>query len=926
MFVLKKAQLDAFRQPVRREKREKIVFDLKLTEGNKVFEENDKIILEDKKGRISELSYSEKNLLHEYQKPSGLRYHFDYDEEDRISQVTFPGNEFFKLGYKNEYPANIIINEAVFDFKYDSKNRIAEVIYPDKNAVRFTYNENNQLASITNRANEMQSYETTIENNRIVHHLKDALGRETVLKMDTFGGLEEIIFPDGSTQETAYDDEENAEIVKLRNGSNRTTFFNSYQPYRVEWSDGNFQQVSVNDLQKVKTIENEAGTIHYEYDEKKRPVSESFQGSTVNYIYEDDYLKSIKYPGGLAVVYEYDEDDRIKSIAIDNNTCTYKYAPNGTIAEIDYPNRLIRYQTSKLLGGLQETKLLRSSGQILSRQTYRYDAITRLTRLNDYKENSLQKSREFRYDDECRLTSVVEDLSGLSEKFEYDGKGNMIKANETVRVVGKIDQLLSIGSSEIEYDQNGNVTNFRDDKYRKLQLKFSDNGTMLSAQVNNEKWEYFYDGLGRRVGKSNGKEAVTFFWSGDKLIQEEHRAGNKSIIREYIYADGATPIAFREESKLYWLMADIRGAITHVYDEQGNSVWVSEYSAFGKATVTTEIIRQPWRLAGQYYDEESGLHYNKARYYSPHLCTFLSLDPKWYLYGATNYSYAANDPYNKIDVDGNMPGWLSKTLSIGAGIIVGVAVGAAAIALAPVLGVSLLGLAVVGAIAGGLGAVAESVVSDLTESKPICWPCALKSGLIGAALGAVLGPLLKVLGNALAPVARKILPKITQRFPKSTNALRSFFNRFKPNKKFNPQTASNSEKGVFGEAKTDELFISKGYKKLNGEPVNVGDSPRGNGIDHIYHNPTKNPPYTIVESKYASSSLKTLDDGTRQMSDKWILARLESEEITKEQAKDMIKKGFNSVVSKVDANGNIVTKIVNKDGYIVRGSNGIFNP
>ncbi|SEB05237.1 RHS repeat-associated core domain-containing protein, partial [Alkalimonas amylolytica] len=66
------------------------------------------------------------------------------------------------------------------------------------------------------------------------------------------------------------------------------------------------------------------------------------------------------------------------------------------------------------------------------------------------------------------------------------------------------------------------------------------------------------------------------------------------------------------------------------------------YSSFGKATVTVNQIDNPIRFQGQYFDAESGLHYNHFRYYDPTTGRFISQDPIGLLGGINHYQYAPN--------------------------------------------------------------------------------------------------------------------------------------------------------------------------------------------------------------------------------------------------------------------------------------------
>ncbi|CAN5586466.1 hypothetical protein BH23BAC1_BH23BAC1_25350 [soil metagenome] len=802
MFVIRKEQLEVFRVPIRKKKRDNIFLSLQAIEGNKVYQEKDKIVVEDKKCRESILQFSKKNLLSAFTKPFGVQLKFEYDEEDRISKVEFPGQENLQLAYANDVPTHVILNGATIEIKYDSRPRINEIVFPDKKSVRFQYNELNQISAVINRAGATQTFQTFIENNRLVHRLKDELGRTMALRMDIFGGVEKIIFPNNATYEVLYDEILDAEKVKLRNGTQRTTYLDGPYPYRVEWEDGNYQKIEANDAQQLESIENQTGTVEYEYDDQQRPVSESFQDLKVTYNYEEEYLKSITYPSGLEVGYTYDEDDRLKIVNIAGLTVEYKYASNGTLAQIHYPNGLIEFQINQVLGGLKETKLTTKSGGVVSRQVYQYDILSRIVRHQKFDTYSDPQNWIFEYDEEDRLTKIDEDTINYHESFQYDPKGNIIQAGKDMVEVGVMDEVRRIGNKVIEYDRSGNITKFVDDKGKRLLLTYSDEGKLKFAMINDEVWEYWYDGLGRRVGKSNGKEVYKFIWAGEKLLSDEHKIGNNITLREYIYTDSNIPVAFKEAEEFYWLHRDVRGTITDVFDTHGNQVWKATYTAFGKINISIDVIRQPWRLAGQYYDEETGLHYNLARYFSPYLRTFLSVDPLWHQYGVSNYSYASNDPYNKIDIDGNNPIWVGGVIGgVVGGIVGGIttdgpwykgvmrgAVEGAVIGATGGLGVRLApsspsGIYKLGGLIGGImfGTASVSLFGDILNNRRICLACAKDAALEAGAWAAILGPL----GKLIAPFASKVLPFNKLKFSNKKTAA---------SQKAKPSTSS--EKGI----------------------------------------------------------------------------------------------------------------------------------
>ena len=128
-----------------------------------------------------------------------------------------------------------------------------------------------------------------------------------------------------------------------------------------------------------------------------------------------------------------------------------------------------------------------------------------------------------------------------------------------------------------------------------------------------------------------------------------------------------------------------------------------------------------------------------------------------------------------------------------------------------------------------------------------------------------------------------------------------------------PTKMTTSEKGVYGEAMSDQYMDGKGFEKMNGDLVQVGDKPLGQGIDGVWKNGSPPPEYVITESKYGSSQLSTLKDGTKQMSDKWVSDRLDNA-VGEEAADDIRYASSRGQVQKwllqVDSNGNVTKSII----------------
>ncbi|WP_196251742.1 RHS repeat-associated core domain-containing protein, partial [Burkholderia glumae] len=92
-------------------------------------------------------------------------------------------------------------------------------------------------------------------------------------------------------------------------------------------------------------------------------------------------------------------------------------------------------------------------------------------------------------------------------------------------------------------------------------------------------------------------------------------------------------------------------------DEAGELVWEASYRAWGEAQEVIErasaaagidVVRNPLRFQGQHVDDETGLHYNRYRYYDPQVGRFINKDPIGLAGGPNNYQYAPN-PLGWID-------------------------------------------------------------------------------------------------------------------------------------------------------------------------------------------------------------------------------------------------------------------------------------
>jgi len=100
---------------------------------------------------------------------------------------------------------------------------------------------------------------------------------------------------------------------------------------------------------------------------------------------------------------------------------------------------------------------------------------------------------------------------------------------------------------------------------------------------------------------------------------------------------------------IYFFINDHFGTPLKVMDSQGQVVWSADYTPFGQARINNSTIENGFRFPGQYYDGETGLHYNWHRYYDPTTGRYMTPDPIGLVGGVNPFLYVLNNPVNKTD-------------------------------------------------------------------------------------------------------------------------------------------------------------------------------------------------------------------------------------------------------------------------------------
>ncbi|EJP5978404.1 RHS domain-containing protein, partial [Salmonella enterica] len=220
------------------------------------------------------------------------------------------------------------------------------------------------------------------------------------------------------------------------------------------------------------------------------------------------------------------------------------------------------------------------------------------------------------------------------------------------------NRLPGCGRDRYGYNEWGELTTRRDQ-----QLEWNAQGQLTRVISGNTETHYGYDALGRRIRKATygrhtghtARSRTDFVWEGFRLLQENVQ---QQGWRTYLYdaEQPYTPVASvtgKGESRQVWYYhTDVTGTPQEVTAADGTLVWAGYIRGFGEnaADISNSgaYFHQPLRLPGQYFDDETGLHYNLFRYYAPECGRFVSQDPIGLAGGLNLYAYAPN-PLNWID-------------------------------------------------------------------------------------------------------------------------------------------------------------------------------------------------------------------------------------------------------------------------------------
>jgi RHS repeat-associated protein len=449
-------------------------------------------------------------------------------------------------------------------------------------------------------------------------------------------------------------------------------------------------------LSKAQTVGGASLTLTYSYDAAGR-------------------LGSMTYPSGMEVDYGYDAAGQIASLNVNG-------VPYITAVQHDPFGPVVSW----VQAGQTVTRPQDADGRLTSftmgsqTRSITYDAADRITQLMD----SGGTSQVITYDALDRLVGFAS--ASIQQTYVYDANGNRTALTQPTGVAAF---QISPTSNRLQTAPGLNQTNSYDAAGNLVSnglvaFSYDAAGHMSGSLVGSARSNrtlYTTSGLGDRILKAgpSGKTAFMHDRTG-RFLGEYGPNGAQEII----YLENH-PVALNNHGQLLQIYADQIGAPRLINDTAGNILWSWDGDPFGNAAPVGSLNFNQ-RFPGQYFDTETKLNHNSARYYDSASGRYTQSDPIGLSGGINTYAYVEGNPLSYADPNGLGPvgGTIGGIVGGWGGRIVGGAIGTA---------VEPGGGTVVGAVVGGAagrraGAAVGSAIGDMCSPKDPCPPCRTTSG------------------------------------------------------------------------------------------------------------------------------------------------------------------------------------------------------
>ncbi|MEU7304776.1 DUF6531 domain-containing protein, partial [Streptomyces sp. NPDC007206] len=555
----------------------------------------------DQIGGVTRFEYTHFDLLTARTGPDGVRYEFEHDATLRLTRVTNP-------------------QRLTWTYEYDSAGRLIRETDFDDRALTYEYDAAGRLLSRRNALGEVVFFSRN-ELGQVTR--KDAAGQITTYSYDFTDQLAQATGPDGTT------------LTLLR-------------------------------------------------DRYGRLLSETVNGRTLAYTYDTLGRRTGRTtPTGAVTTWSYDATGSPVGMVASGHPIEFTHDEAGRELACRIGETLTLRHDFDVVGRLTTQSIIDSADRTVHNRTYTYRADGNLIAVDD----QLSGVRRFELDSAGRVTAVH--AAGWTERYAYDEAGNQIQAAWPANHPGQEavgprtytgTRITRAGNVRYEHDALGRITLRQKTRLSRkpdtwhYEWDAEDRLTSVTTP-DGTRWRYTYDPLGRRTAKlrlaEDGEtvvERVDFTWDGTTLCEQttsspdlpnpvtltwDHRGLRPLAQTERITAADVPQEEI--DSRFFAIVTDLVGTPSELIDEQGDIAWRIRSTLWGTTAWATESTAYtPLRFPGQYYDPETGLHYNYFRHYDHETARYLTPDPLG-LVPSPNPSVYVENPHSWIDPLGLTP-------------------------------------------------------------------------------------------------------------------------------------------------------------------------------------------------------------------------------------------------------------------------------
>ena len=651
-------------------------------------------------GKTVSYEYNDKGQLATVVENGRQKTAFQYDADENLVQVLLPTGSTAKWKYDALGRCLQAVNPEgqLRHYDYDALGRLHHMYLPDGNRIELEYNAYEEVTGATANNGRVEFEYTPLgrlkkrkQNNTELSFLYDTQERLRVVvneagKHYRFGYNKrgEIVSETGFDGiERKYDRDPAGKVARVeRPGGHHTTYEydGGGRIIRIEHDDGNRELFKYDPNGSLIEASNEHSTVKFTRNKTGR-IEMEWQGSYYVRSSYDKYGDRTGISSSLGVVIEMERDGLGLPVSLNAGGepgvewhCHLRYNHAGREIERLLPGGIKSERIYDQAGRPGEHKVTRN-GVRQSWKKYTWEAGDRLTRIFDALS---QASSSFRQDAAGNLVFAQYADNSIIYRTT-DDTGNIYETRDkSDRTYSTSGALLESREHTYKYDEEGNLVSKVDKTTGKTWRYQWLAGGMLGKVVRPDGKAvcFRYDALGRRIEKTFDGTVTRFLWDGNVLLHEwkyheKERPGTVidewGVIRpdreepvpdliSWIFdADSYVPAAKIAGGKGYSIISDYLGTPQEMYDDTGKKVWEAALDIYGRVrTLAGERGDVPFRYQGQYEDVETGLYYNRFRYYSPREGVYISQDPIGLNGGLISYGYV-RDTNERIDPLGLMP-------------------------------------------------------------------------------------------------------------------------------------------------------------------------------------------------------------------------------------------------------------------------------